>query len=100
MGYATEGPGMEVELRTCWPWPKSFLVKFTGFPGIDLTDMDKAYEEARVSLDELGFTGVMLEPGMRVPAIYPDDAGLYPIYQLCSQRNALVLLTLSGGNGP
>lgn len=79
---------------------KEFPGKFTGFPGIDLTDMDKAYEETRVSLDELGFTGVMLEPGMRVPAIYPDDAGLYPIYQLCSQRNALVLLTLSGETGP
>jgi len=79
---------------------KEYPGKFTGFPGIDLTDMDKAYEETRVSLDELGFTGVMLEPGMRVPAIYPDDAGLYPIYQLCSQRNAKVLLTLSGETGP
>lgn len=70
--------------------------KFTGFAGVPLTDMGQALEEAQRCLDDLGLPGLMLEPGMRLPPTYPDDARLYPLYELCRQRGAQVLLTLSG----
>lgn len=41
--------------------------KFTSFAGIDLTDMRQAVETTKHCLDNLGFIGVMLEPGMRMP---------------------------------
>lgn len=46
-------------------------------------------------LRTLGFNGVMLEPGMANPPMYPDDAKLYPVYEISRQRGAHVLFTLS-----
>lgn len=74
--------------------------KFTGFAGIDISDMGKSIEQTQHSLGELGFMGIMLEPGMRTPPLYPDDAKLYPIYETCRQRGAHVMFTLSGQVGP
>ncbi len=74
--------------------------RFTGFAGINLTNMRNAIEETNYCLDKLGLKGVMLEPAMRVPPIYPDDALLYPIYEICQQRGAHVSFTLSGQAGP
>ncbi len=79
---------------------KQYPGKFTGFPGIDLSNVANGIEETRVCLDELGFPGVMLEPGNSMPPIYPDDPGLYPIYEMCRQRGASVLYTISGQAGP
>ena len=74
---------------------KEYPGKFTGFAGIDLTDMRQAVETTKHCLDDLGFIGVMLEPGMRMPPIYPDDAKIYPIYEVCRERGTHVLFTLS-----
>ena len=52
--------------------------KFTGFGGTNLTDVSGALEEASYCIDNLGLAGVMLEPGWRVPPLYPDDPKLYP----------------------
>ena len=73
--------------------------KFTAFADINLSDLGAAAAEAGWCLD-MGFVGVTLEPGLSPTPMYPDDAGLYPIYELCQQRGGHVLLTLSAYDGP
>ncbi|MCZ6788749.1 MAG: hypothetical protein O7D33_02185 [Chloroflexi bacterium] len=46
---------------------KEYPGKFTSFAGSDLTDMRQAVETTKHCLDNLGFIGIMLEPGMRMP---------------------------------
>lgn len=74
---------------------KEYPGRFTGFAGIDISSVQQAVDETEHCLRDLGFIGVMLEPGMATPPMYPDDAKLYPIYEICRQRGALVLFTLS-----
>jgi hypothetical protein len=69
--------------------------KFTAFAGVRFTDLSQAVAEAKHCLDDIGLIGIAIEPSMGMPPIYPDDGKLYPIYELCRERGAPVLFTLS-----
>ena len=90
-GRPTDGTRNEDLLGIMTEYPG----KFTGYPGIDLRDINQAVSETVHCLDNLGFRGITLEPGMNTPPMYPDDAKLYPIYEVCRQRSAPILFTLS-----
>lgn len=90
-GRATDGTKNEDLLELAKEYPG----RFTGFAGIDISNISTAVEQTEHCLDDLGFMGVMLEPGNAVPPMYPDDRKLYPIYEICRRRGAHVLYTLS-----
>jgi hypothetical protein len=78
---------------------KEYPGKFTAFAGVKYTNLNQALAETKHCLDDLGLIGIAVEPSMGVPPLYPDDPKLYPIYELCRERGALVLFTLSAQVG-
>tara|TARA_B100000315_G_scaffold151163_1_gene139972 strand:+ start:3294 stop:4124 length:831 start_codon:yes stop_codon:yes gene_type:complete len=73
--------------------------KFTAFAGVRFTDLGQAVAETKHCLDGLGLIGIAVEPSMGIPPLYPDDAKLYPIYELCRERGSPILFTLSAQVG-
>jgi uncharacterized protein len=70
--------------------------RFVGVAGIDPSNqMHIAMDELRRSIDELGLRAVFIEPG-RAPGCNLDDPRLYPIYELCAERNVTVIPQTSG----
>lgn len=66
--------------------------RFVGLGGIDPSNrVHDALAETCRCLDDLGLKGIFLEPG-RTLACLPDDPRLYPLYEACLERQAVVSL--------
>jgi predicted TIM-barrel fold metal-dependent hydrolase len=73
--------------------------RLVGFAGIDLGgDLDAAEEDVRHAIEDLGLFGVTLDP-FRLDGGGADDPRLDPIYELCVQLRAPVIVTLGGWPG-
>jgi uncharacterized protein len=66
--------------------------RFVGYAGIDVADTPRALTEITRAQDELGLTGVSLDPAPL--GWMADDRRLYPIYAECESRGLPVLITL------
>lgn len=72
---------------------------FIGFAGIDPSE-----KNALQTIEQLvvngPFQGIVMEPGVLERPIYADDAGIYPIYEYCQQKQIPVNLMVGGNAGP
>ncbi len=74
--------------------------KFVAFGAIDPSDRRSALKEVDRVIQELGFPGIVMDPGMQPWPMYLDDRRLYPIYQRCAELDVLVMLMAGGNAGP
>lgn len=74
--------------------------RFVGIAAIDTGRRDRALDEARRALAELGMRGLALEPGLGTPPMDVDHASLYPLYEEAQSRGVPVVFTLSVIAGP
>lgn len=68
--------------------------RFYGFGGVDPIRAE-AVEETRRCIEELGCRGVAILPGWSDPPLYDDDGRVYPIYEVCNELGAAVMITSS-----
>ncbi len=61
--------------------------------------IDGALQEAGRALDELGLSGIDLEPGFAEPARHPDDPLYFPLYEYLQARGVPLFL-MSGPTTP
>lgn len=74
--------------------------RFVGFAGLNHQDWRWSLREIeRVVLDG-PLSGVVLEPGATRPAMFGDDALLYPVYAACEKHGIPVMVMLGGNAGP
>ena len=66
--------------------------RIVGFAGADPLKGRAAVEEVERAIEELGLSGVSLDPCFAYMA--PDDRRLYPIYEKCIELNVPVILTI------
>lgn len=73
--------------------------RFACFAGINPVDRKAAADEIQRCLN-LGFKGVVLEPGVMQSPWYLDDARLYPIYADLEDARIPLILLAGGNAGP
>ena len=77
-------------------YPKRFI----GFAGLNPLDWRWSLKELQKTVVDGPLKGVVLEPGAARPAMYGDDALLYPIYAECEKHDIPVMVMLGGNAGP
>jgi predicted TIM-barrel fold metal-dependent hydrolase len=73
--------------------------RFVGFGAVDVTNVSTARREIE-RCQSLGLRGVAFDNPWSDPALYDDDASLFPLYERCADLNLLVSLTSSLYLGP
>jgi predicted TIM-barrel fold metal-dependent hydrolase len=68
--------------------------RFYGFGGVDPM-RPGAVAETRRCIEDLGCRGVSILPGWSDPPLYDDDGRVYPIYEMCNELGAMVMITSS-----
>lgn len=79
---------------------KAYPTRFIGFAGLNPLDWRWSIQEIHRTVINGPLKGVVLEPGAVRPAMYGDDARLYPVYAECEKYNIPVMLMLGGNAGP
>lgn len=74
--------------------------RFVGFAGLNPLDWRWSVREIERVVTNGPLKGVVLEPGAVRPAMYGDDANLYPIYAECEKHDIPVMMMLGGNAGP
>ncbi len=59
-----------------------------------------AVQEVERAIKQLGLRGIVMEPGCMNPALRPDAARLYPVYERCSELGVPVVISQSMYLGP
>lgn len=59
-----------------------------------------AVQEVERAVRQLGLRGIVMEPGCMSPALKPDAARLYPVYERCSELGVPVVISQSMYLGP
>lgn len=73
--------------------------RFAGIAYIAPHDRDAAIAEIDRAM-AAGFKGVVIEPGLARPAMYLDDARLYPVYAHLEGRGVPLVFMAGGNAGP
>ena len=73
--------------------------RFVGFPHIDPADGKNALEEIEHFVLHGPCTGIYMEPGFRLARIpmHGDDSRIFPVYELCQDKQIPVILQYGGG---
>ena len=75
--------------------------KLINFGGVNVSKgIREAVVEVERAVKHLGARGIVLEPGMHSPALYPTDAKLYPVYDRCAELGVHVVISQSMLLGP
>lgn len=74
--------------------------RFLGFAGLNPLDWRWSIREIHRTVVDGPLKGVVLEPGAVRPAMYGDDALLYPVYAECEKYDIPVMVMLGGNAGP
>lgn len=92
--------GRDLESTTGWKLSNDLVSEVThrhpdriiGYGGIDPNKKEKAVQEVRRSIRELGLKGIAVDPfRANMP---PDDPLLYKVYEACAEENVPVLITI------
>ncbi|WP_298067370.1 amidohydrolase family protein [uncultured Mailhella sp.] len=79
-------------------YPDTFIA---GFGSVDpAAGIRNCVDEVQHAVKELGCRGIVIEPGASTPALYPNAAQLYPIYDRCVELGAVIVVSLSHFLGP
>ncbi len=71
------------------------------FPAVDPHAADWKQEIVQLSNDEERIvTGLVLEPGLLVSPVYPDDKVCLPVYEFCVERGWPLIMSAGGNIGP
>ena len=68
---------------------------FIPFAGIDPMDVKAAVLETSRTINELGFKGIAVDPGLSDTPLTADDPLLYPVYAKCDELGVPVSITLT-----
>ena len=74
--------------------------RFIGFAGLNPLDWRSSIREMHRTVQDGPLKGVVLEPGAVRPAMYGNDARLYPVYAECEKYGIPVMVMLGGNAGP
>ena len=79
---------------------ETYPSRFLGFAGLNPLDWRWSIRELHRTVVDGPLKGVVLEPGAVRPAMYGNDARLYPIYAECEKYDIPVMVMLGGNAGP
>ena len=79
---------------------ESYPSRFVGFAGLNPLDWRWSIREMHRTVMDGPLKGVVLEPGAVRPAMYGNDARLYPLYAECEKYDIPVMVMLGGNAGP
>lgn len=73
--------------------------RFIGIPHIDVSDTEAAIKEIKEYVIDGPCRAIYLEPGFRLSKIimHGDDERIFPIYELCEEKQIPILLQYGGG---
>ncbi len=92
--------GRDLESTTGWKLSNDYMAevvkrhpgRLVGFAGIDPRKGQRAIIETRRAIDELGLSGVAVDPFRA--RISSDDRMLYPVYEVCAEKGVPVIITI------
>lgn len=92
--------GRDIETTAQWKVTNDYVAdvckqypnKVYGFAGIDPLKGGNAVKEIFRSVRNLGLKGVSIDPF--AAGLYPNDAKMYPIYEICVELDVPIILTL------
>ena len=79
---------------------ETYPSRFVGFAGLNPLDWRWSIRELHRTVVDGPLKGVVLEPGAVRPAMYGNDARLYPLYAECEKYDIPVMVMLGGNAGP
>ena len=79
---------------------EAYPARFLGFAGLNPLDWRWSIHELHRTVLDGPLKGVVLEPGAVRPAMYGNDARLYPVYAECEKYGIPVMVMLGGNAGP
>lgn len=85
------GVGNSAIVSTVEKWP----IRFVGFLGVDLEQIDRSIAELRELSKVKGIRGISVEPGSARIARHSDDPAIDPVYDLCEELDLPVSISLS-----
>ena len=69
--------------------------------GIDVTqNILSGLKEIEHCINDLGFNGIVMDPGFCTPPYYVDDKRVYPFYAKCAEMGCVLYLSVSLMQGP
>lgn len=71
-----------------------------GRPATATSGIRDAVREVERAISVLGLRGIVMEPGCMSPALHPDSAKLYPVYDRCAELGVPVVISQSMYLGP
>ena len=74
--------------------------RFEGFAAIDVTDADRAIEDGRHAIEELGLTGIAMEPALAKVPTHVDDESVHRILDGLASLKVPIAITSSIMIGP